>query len=235
MIKLIRLEWKKNYISKYIRNAIITAAVLCLFMFAQNFLGIARDPDSGVPDTAPGYNSTAMPIELFCGSVFLVFTGVMLSSFIVSSYKNKTMNLMFCYPIKRQKVILAQMLAVWIFNIIALVLTKLCVYGLTMIASQFMTSDFPIDFNMASPDFYLKLILKAVVTVSVSFNALFVGLRLKSSKATIIVSFLLVFLLQGRIGDLSLSNNGTFPIILMAVSLLCVILSLLDVERKDLM
>lgn len=32
MIKLIRLEWKKNNILKYIRNAGITTAILLLFM-----------------------------------------------------------------------------------------------------------------------------------------------------------------------------------------------------------
>lgn len=41
MLKLIKLEWKKNNIGKYIRNAIIMAALLCLFVFALAFLGIA--------------------------------------------------------------------------------------------------------------------------------------------------------------------------------------------------
>ena len=48
MLKLIKLEWKKNNIGKYIRNAIIIAALLCLFVFALAFLGIANDPD-GTP------------------------------------------------------------------------------------------------------------------------------------------------------------------------------------------
>ena len=52
---------------------------------------------------------------------FLIFTGVMLSAYIVNAYKNKTMNLMFLYPIKRQKILISQMLAVWIFNFVALV------------------------------------------------------------------------------------------------------------------
>ena len=53
MLKLIKLEWKKNNIGKYVRNAVILAAVLCLFMFALAYLGIANDPDTGVPDAAP--------------------------------------------------------------------------------------------------------------------------------------------------------------------------------------
>lgn len=45
MLKLVRLEYKKNNIAKYIRNACIMALILCLFLFAMVFLGIANDPD----------------------------------------------------------------------------------------------------------------------------------------------------------------------------------------------
>lgn len=63
MLKLIKLEWKKNNIGKYVRNAVILAAVLCLFMFALAYLGIANDPDTGVPDAAPGNNTISSPID----------------------------------------------------------------------------------------------------------------------------------------------------------------------------
>lgn len=235
MLKLIRLEWHKNNINKYIRNAVILALAMVAFLFAFAFLGIARDPDTGVPDVALGNNSMAIPIEMFTSIAFLIFTSVMLSSFIVSAYKNKTMNLMFSYPIKRQKILLSQMLSVWIFCFIALVLTKVFIYGCIMAGAQFMKSDFPIDFDMRILPFYIQLILKSIVTVSVSFIALFVGMAMKSSKATIIASFLLIFLLQGSIGDFSLSGNIVFPIILIMVSLLCVLLSLRNVETKDLL
>ena len=48
MLKLIKLEWKKNNIGKYIRNAVILAIILCTFLFALAYLGIANDPDTGV-------------------------------------------------------------------------------------------------------------------------------------------------------------------------------------------
>lgn len=117
----------------------------------------------------------------------------MLASFIVTAYKNKTMNLMFSYPIRRQKILVSQMLAVWIFNFIALILTKLLIYGCVLIGSLFMKSAFLLDFNMASASFYVQLILKSIVIVSMSFIALFIGLAMKSSKATIISSFFLIF------------------------------------------
>ena len=64
MLKLIRLEWKKNNVGKYIRNVVIMSALICLFIFALCYLGIANDPDTGVPDAAPGNSAISSSIEL---------------------------------------------------------------------------------------------------------------------------------------------------------------------------
>ena len=64
MLKLIKLEWKKNQIRKYIQGAVITAGRLGLFLFALAFLGIANDPD-GTLDAVPGMDVISAPIELF--------------------------------------------------------------------------------------------------------------------------------------------------------------------------
>ena len=232
MLKLIRLEWKKNNVGKYIRNVVIMSALICLFIFALCYLGIANDPDMGVPDAAPGNSAISSSIELFTSMAFLVFTSVMLSTYIVSAYKNKTMNLMFSYPIKRQKILISQMLAVWIFNFVALVLTKLFIYSCILLGSQFMVSSFPLDYNMASMGFYIQLLLKSIVTMS--FIALFIGIAMKSSKATIVSSFLLIFLTQANVGDFSLADNAILPVVLMVLSLIFAFLSIYNVETKDL-
>ena len=235
MLKLIKLEWKKNNIGKYVRNAVILAGLLCLFIFALAYFGIANDPDTGVPDAAPGNEMISSFIELFTSMSFLIFTSVMLASFIVTAYKNKTMNLMFSYPIKRQKILASQMIAVWLFNFMALVLAKLLIYGCIYIGSLRMESPFVIDFQMTSLSFYISLLLKSIVTVSMGFIALFVGMMMKSSKAAIIASFLLVLLTQANIGDFSLAHNQMVPFFLTAVSFVFAGLSVLHAETKDLM
>ncbi len=181
MFKLIKLEWKKNNIKKYIGYAAIMA-VLCVFIFAVCYFGITNDPGAGVPDAVMGGSTISSSIELFTSMAFLIFTSVMLSTYIVSAYQNKTMNLMFSYPIKRQKILISQILAVWIFNFIALILTKMLIYSCLWLGSQFMMSAFPLDYNMISLSFYMQLILKAFVIVTMSFIALFIGLAMKSSK-----------------------------------------------------
>lgn len=233
MMKLIKLEWKKNGIGKYIRNAVIMAAILCLFMFALCYLGIADDPDTGVPDAAFGNHVISSPVELFTSMAFLVFTSVMLSTFIVSAYQNKTMNLMFSYPIKRQKILISQMLSVWIFNFAALVITKWMIYGCVLLGSMFMESSFPLDFSMADPGFYIQLVLKSAVTITMSFIALFIGMVMKSPKATIVASFLLILLTQANVGDFTLADNAILPVLLTIVSLLFAFLSIYRAEVKD--
>lgn len=234
MLKLVRLEWKKNNIGKYIKGVIIMAALLGLFVFALAFLGIANDPD-GTLDAAPGTDVISAPIELFTSMAFLIYTSVMLVSFIVSAYKNKTMNLMFSYPIKRQKILASQMIAVWTFNFAALILTKLAIYMCVFFGAKFMQSSFTVDFSIGSLSFYIQLILKSVVIVSMSFIALFVGMAIKSSKATIVTSFLLIFLTQANIGDFTMASNAVFPVILTTISLAFAVLSIVNVESKDLM
>ena len=232
MLKLMKLEWKKNNIGKYIRTAVILTALLCLFTFALAFLGIADDPD-GTLDAAPGMDTISSPIELFTGMAFLIFTSVMLASFIVSAYKNKTMNLMFTYPVKRRKILVSQMMAVWSFNFAALTLSKLIIYLCIFMGSKYMRSSFAIDFDMGSLSFYIQLILKSFVIVSMSFIALFAGMAVKSSKAAIITSFLLIFLTQANVGDFTMADNAVFPLVLTAVSFGLAVLSICNVENKD--
>lgn len=98
-----------------------------------------------------------------------------------------------------------------------------------------MKSAFLLDFNMASASFYVQLILKSIVIVSMSFIALFIGLAMKSSKATIISSFLLIFLTQANIGDFTLKDNLVFPVILTGISVVFAVLFVCHAETKDLM
>ena len=97
-----------------------------------------------------------------------------------------------------------------------------------------MQPSFAIDFDMGSVSFYIQLILKSFVIVSMSFIALFVGMALKSSKAAIVTSFLLIFLTQANVGDFTMADNAGFPLVLTAVSFGFAALSIYHVEKKDL-
>ncbi|MDE7476406.1 MAG: ABC transporter permease, partial [Lachnospiraceae bacterium] len=119
MIKLIKLEWKKNNIWKYVRNAMITTVILMLFI-------VAMAGELEASDTVQLYGKSMLSTaaDLFVHMAYIVFTGIMLAAFIVGAYEKKTINLMFSYPIKRKKILLSKMAAVWIFNFTAMVISK---------------------------------------------------------------------------------------------------------------
>lgn len=230
---LIRLEWKKNGLSRYLLSALILTAFLGLFLFAQCYLGIANDPVTGVPDAAPGTFNITSQVELVSNVCFMIFTCAMLAGCITGSRPRRAQSLLFTYPIRRQKLLAAQMLAVWLFAFAAMALAKTFLYALLFCAGQFMTPDFPLNYTMLTPAIYLQILLKSIVTVTVSFIALPVGRLFRSSAATILAAIGLLLVMNGTVGEFSLAGNAIVPVVLTAAGILCAALTLLGVEHRD--
>ncbi|MDK2964970.1 MAG: hypothetical protein PWP53_582 [Lacrimispora sp.] len=193
---------------------------------------IPIDAELGISESVPEIENMQVQIDLLTNIVFLVITSSMLSSFIIKAYKNKTQSLMFCYPISRKKIILSQMMAVWIFCAAALFLGKLFICLLLVLSSGVGTS-LPLGYDLLSANFYLQIILKTVLTVTLAFIPLYIGKLMKSSRAVIITSFLLFSVMNGNIGDLTLRANTILPVFLFGVSLICGFLTMHNVEKED--
>lgn len=228
MLKLIRMEWKTNRIGKYIRNAVILTASLLAFSML-----VGAELDRDVP---PVYGKSMLiaGVDLFSHMDYIIFTGVMLAVFITGAYENRTINLLFSYPIKRRKILAAKLLAVWIFNYAALVLSKLAIY-----AGLFLTSPYTGisvgDIRLGEASFYLNILISSAVMVSISFVALLIGTWMHSSKSVIVASVILTFFTQGNIGEFTLIGSIPFYIVLMLLSIAAVVLLLADVEKRDVM
>ncbi len=228
MLKLIRMEWKTNRIGKYIRNAMILTASLLAFSM---LVGAELDRDA-----PPIYGKSMLiaGVDLFSHMGYIIFTGVMLAVFITGAYENRTINLLFSYPIKRRKIIAAKLLAVWIFNYAALVLSKLAIYVGLFLTSPF-TGISVGDIRLGEASFYLNILISSAVMVSISFVALLIGTWMHSSKSVIVAAVILTFFTQGNIGEFTLSGSIPFYIVLMLLSIASVVLLIADVEKKDVM
>lgn len=224
MLKLIRLEWKKNNILKYVRNAAMTTAVLLLFL-------LMAAEELGAEETVQSYGKSMLDtsVGLFVHMSYMIFTGVMIAAFIVGAYEKKTINLMFSYPIRRSKILFAKIGAVWLFNFAAMVVSK-AVICLVLIAAK-SASGIPIG----EPSFWLDAVLSSAAMVSISFIAMPVGLKMKSSKAAIVAAVVIVCFTQGGIGSVTLANNMTFYALLFAAAVVSVWLSVWRVETRDVM
>lgn len=227
MWKLIRLEWKKNNVIKYIRNAAITSAfLLLLFLFT---VGELEDPE-----TIQTYGKSMLisGIDIFNNMTYILFTSVMIAAFSVSPCQNKTVRLLFSYPISRKKLLLAQISSVWIFNFAALTLSKL-LFHVSIVLTKSYTHISAADIRLTDPLFYADILAGSAAMVSISFLALPVGLHLKSSKAAIIAGLIIVFGTQGNLGSYTLMYNLPFYEVLLALAFAAIVLSVYPVEKKD--
>lgn len=229
MLKLIKLEWKKNNILKYIRNAVITTAILTFFIVVM-----AGELETNSTVQIYGKSMLTTATELFVHMAYIVFTGIMLASFIVGAYEKKTMNLMFSYPINRKRILLSKMAAVWIFNFIAMIVSKVLIYAVLILTRSFTRISMSgISFGELS--FWLEILLSSAAMVSISYISLPIGLKMRSSKATIVSSVVIVCFTQGNIGSATLVNNIPFFVILFVISIVSMYLSVYNVETKDLL
>lgn len=236
MIQLMKLEYKKYRIKKYIGISLILTSLLTLFIFAMTYWGIARDPDSGVAETqiSGATITVASHVGLLTMLSFLVLAATMQSTFIVDAYQNKTMDLMFQYPIQRKKIIISKILAVLIFCFLSLALCQYIIYAVLYAASFYMTPDFSVDvINFLSPNFHIGILLQSLSTVCLSVLALYIGLLLQSTKAPVISAFLLFAVTQGAFGNFTLANNPSIPFILIGLSMVCTLFCVAKIETKD--
>lgn len=227
MVEMIKLEWKKNNIKNYICNAAVMSGVIIVLLFAAiGQMGSRGDFDL--------HNEHVLytGIELFTNTSYIVFASVMMASFIINGYNNRTIYIMFSYPIKRQKILLAQMLSVWTFNVAALIITKLLAYVFFSFVSRFIDVDMR-GINFGEFSFYFQIIISSIMIISICFIALLVGVKMKSSKATILSSVILVCFTQGNIGTYTLVDNLVFDIILFILSIISVFLIIYNIDKVD--
>lgn len=214
MLKLIKLEMQKNNASKYIWYTAL--AILSLTTLSITFIFFLGFED---PDMAKDIIGASFFVQMMTSFVFLIFSAVMHSAFTINAYRNRTMDLMFSYPIKRKKILASKILAVMGFNFVSIILAQIIIYGSIYIVSLYLQPALPIDFDFSNILFYVIAILKSVMTISISLIALFIGMIKKSPVSTVVSSFFLAALLNGNIGGYSFGGNVLLPIVLTAISI----------------
>ncbi len=229
MLQLICLEYKKNNIMKYILYSIILIAISTFLIFA-----VSRDMSAEAEVEVYGNSMILAGVGVFTHMFFIVFTGVMIASFVVGTYTNRTINLMFSYPINRKKILYSKILAVWIFNFIALILNKALALMVLLLTKNYTHIDTSV-IQMGSVPFWMNILLSSAAMVSISFIALFVGLKMKSTKACIVTSVIIVALTQGNVGTYTMVDNIPFYSILFVISFISIFISIYNVETRDVM
>ncbi len=228
MFKLVSMEWKKWGLKKYICYA--TTITMVLFVFLTVTAGSAGSDtiSMGIQDRS----IINAAVELYCNLAFIVFIGFMLATFIVGEYETGTMSIMFSYPIKRKNIFLAKIGSIVVFGMTSLILSKMLIYVALSIIQPLIRIKAE-DIPLRNPIFWIDMIVTSVIMVGISFLALPIGLKMKSSKVTLIVSVLIACFSHGNINGYTLTGKWYYYIFVMLLVLVLIFLSIRRAENED--
>lgn len=230
MLNLIKLEMKKTKLAWYYKGAVI--ANLCIL----GFMCLIGSEEKNLPqaemsmaDTA----STLLVLGAFVRSVFIVFASVLIAKLIIGEYKNRTITVMFTYPVSRKKLMAAKLLLIGGLTFFTIVVSELMIAVIFSYLNEF--------FSFSSAKLTLheignevaNILIYAVASAGLSFIPLYFGMRKKSVPATIVASCILITLTSQQSPGFSLASIIYIPLTLAVIGVFIAYWSVRKIDRED--
>lgn len=199
MLRLMKLELKKFKLGWYVKGAVIAnIAILALMIFVSIVAQVEGDPEIRDPQTI------LLTASALVRSTFIVFGGVLIAKLIINEYKNKTILLMFSYPINRKKMMISKLAITAIVTFITVILSNILVVGIFFgIDSYFSILPNPFTVGQLIQE-GINLVPLAIATAGISLIPLYFGMRKHSVPTTIVSSLIVV--------SIAINNQPIFPI-----------------------
>ena len=223
VLNLIKLEYKKAKIS--VKSVAITNIILVALLMITVYLA-KTEGDLPIYD----YNTMFEFDGLMVRAVFLVFTAVIISRVMISEYTNKTINIMFMYPIKRMKIMVSKVILILSFSFLSMFLSSIFVNICIYIMNKFIyIFDERLTLEIISNGLVNTLIFSLIFSF-ISLIPMFVGMKKKSTVATIVTSVIVLSIL-GNGAQESIIITTTMSVI----GIIASYLSIRNVENADLL
>ncbi|EEL68721.1 Bacitracin transport permease protein BCRB [Bacillus mycoides] len=194
-----KLELKKFKLGWYVKRAVIAnIVILALLIFVSIVAQIEGDPK--IRDSQIILSMASALVR----ATFIIFGGVLIAKLIIDEYKNKTILLMFSYPINRKKMMVSKLAITATLTFITVILSNILLVGIFFgIDSYFsiLPNSFTVDQLIQEG---IKLIPLAIATAGISLIPLYFGMRKRSVPATIVSSIIVVLI--------AINNPSIFPI-----------------------
>lgn len=229
MFHLIKLELRKGRLHSYLWGSLIAYGIIaCTLMLLYFIEGTAQ-----VDPIFQSYIEMLQVIDITIRATFIVYASVLLSKLIINEFKDKTMALLFTYPISRKKLIFAKLsiVFVWVFanvfiaNLIIDTLLIAIDSGFGYLSST-LTSDILVQHA-------INVVMQAFGAAGMSLLPLAFGMRKKSVPATIVSSILIVTVVCSNNMGFALSSIIAIPLSLAAIGILICYLSFRNIDRVD--
>ena len=222
MFKLMKLELKKFKFQFISKGTII--ANLCILAFLLLVMSVGKAEGDPMWLTA---EEGIVAINIFVMCTFIIYGGCVLSKFVISEYRQKTIQLMFMYPINRKKLLLSKLGIVFIFTILHVFLSNVFLITSMSIAEHFIDM-IPGEFDMESIIKSLPMLLTSIITSGLlAIVPLFFGMRKKSTVHTVVAAVIVAMLTcSNGGGEIEITRYFMRFLIMGGVAALSVLLSI---------
>lgn len=230
MFNIIKLEIKKFKLQGDIKGAFIAHLIMIvIFLGLQGILQIEKEPALSIVD------GSIIIISAMGRVVFGIFAGVMLAKLIISEYSNKTINLMFTYPISRKSIFLAKLIIVVVFTFINIIISNiLLTLSLVIANSIFNILPWALTINNIVNSIP-AMILNAVLTSAIALIPLYFGMKNKSVPTTIIAAVLVLTIMNAGNNIITIQSILPIAITVAIIGLLIGAGVLNRLDREDIL
>jgi ABC-type transport system involved in multi-copper enzyme maturation permease subunit len=224
-----RLEMKKFKLVSYLKGAVIANIIIAGMFIAVLFISKSEG------EIAFGsYPEALRVIDSMIRATFIVFAATLLSKLIIGEFKNKTITLLFLYPINRKKLIAAKLALVILFTFGSIVISNLFVAAVfSFMANQFNLLPGALTLGMIAQH-TPAVLMNAIAASGMCLIPLYFGMKKYSVPTTIISSILIVLLVSSNSGNFSLNDIIIVPISLAILGISIAYFAIRNIEKADL-
>ena len=226
MFHLIKLELKKYKLYKYIFFAFLCIIGILTYITITNLF------TQKIIERNTTYEMIFWMVDVIVIGTFVIFSAVLITKIIMDEYKNRTILLLFTYPINRKKVILAKLIIVIIFTIIVLLIGNLVCTGY-MIILESVTQGIKGNFNLRH-FIIVGPIISVIMGIILSLVPFVIGILKKSGIVTIVTAVIIAAFMPKIISkNTNLIINEKAIFIEFAVILIILVISMFYVFKKE--
>lgn len=233
MMQLIRNETGRARFPQYILVLLI-GNVLALFL-AITSSGLLSGSGPAVNVQTPSAGAAAMMLStvdlgmMLMRSVLIVWQAVLIAQIIIGEYQSRTITVLFAYPYSRGKIIASKLLLISAIMAAAHLISVLVQH----VAVYFLQSINPaITFTMQNP---LSIITISLSSILLAFVPLAVGMKFKSTIATIVSSLVIAAIVSNTQGSSAgLLSHPVIAVVLGVIGLAAGLITYKNMLNEDL-
>ncbi|MFD1407786.1 ABC transporter permease [Kroppenstedtia eburnea] len=229
MMHLIKLEFKKKLFNGYLWGSLLAyvgIAVVSLLLYFFIPMGPGENPFHS-------YSSMLTLMDTLVRATFVIYASVLISKLIINEFRDKTIGLLFAYPVNRKKLIFAKLSIVFSWTFVNIILANLLVDALLIGVNSVVGEVSGTLTTSLLTQHAIYILTQAVGAAGMSLLSLVLGLRKKSVVATVVSSIFIVLIVVSNTNGFSLSSITAIPLTLAALGVFFTYLSFRNIDRVD--